>query len=108
MAAWSPASQQRLHQLKDRLNPFLSTQLSRHCTHITNNGGVKAAVRRVHKLSSHARFVARFDMYHYYQRINHKVLLEQLKQLGVDQADCLMVKDYLSMPDHQQTKVRGL
>ena len=105
MAAWSPASRQRLRQLKDRLNPFLSTQLSRHCTHIKNHGGVKAAVRRVHKLSSHTRFVARFDIYHYYQRINHNVLLEQLQQLGVDQADCLMVKDYLSMPDHQQTGV---
>ena len=105
MAVWSPVSRYRLRQLKDRLNPFLSTQLSRHCTHIKNKGGVKGAVRQAHKLSSHASFVARFDIHHYYQSMNHEVLLEQLKQLGVDEADCLMVNDYLSMPDHEHTGV---
>ena len=81
MAVWSPVSRNRLCQLKGRLNSFLSSYLSRHCMHIKDHGGVKAAVRRVHKLTSHASFVARFDIYHYYQRMNHAVLLELIPKL---------------------------
>ena len=105
MAAWSAVSRQRLRQLKDRLTALLSTCITRHCTHLKNHGGVKAALRQVHRRLPHARFVARFDIEHYYQSMHHQVLLMQLKQLKVEPADRLMISEYLSQPDMNKTGV---
>ena len=105
VASWSPASRDHLHALKHRLNGVLLHKLSRHCTHIKNHGGVKASIKAVQKLMPYAKYVARFDIYQYYRNINHAILLKQLDYLNVDSTDCKTIKDYLSLPDLEQSGV---
>jgi len=61
-ARWSAASQAVLRDLKSVLGRQLQTHLSRRCAHVKGRGGVKGAVRYVHKLADQFPFVARFDI----------------------------------------------
>ena len=52
--------------------------LSTHCTHIKGHGGLKATVNAVQAALPEYGFVMKTDVRHYYESIDHKVLLEQL------------------------------
>ena len=104
-AIWSFSSRATLHQLKIKLNKHLSKQLSKYCTHCKHHGGVKSAVRQVYRKLNKAQYVARFDIQHYYQSMDHRVLLTQLKKMGVDRQDCQIIQDYLRLPDQYNTGI---
>lgn len=57
-ARWFAASQTMLRNLKLVLGRQLKAHLSRRCAHVQGRGGVKDAVRYVHKLADHYCFAA--------------------------------------------------
>ena len=63
----------------------LVPQLSKRCTHITGNGGSKAAVRKVIDSLPDNNFVFRTDVKSYYASIRHDILFAQMKQHIDDQ-----------------------
>jgi len=54
------------------------------------------------RATDHFPFVARFDIRHYYENIDHTVLLAQLQTANVDPSLQAIVRDYLSLPDEHQ------
>jgi RNA-directed DNA polymerase len=53
--------------------------LSRRCTHVKGNGGLKAAVSEVQRQLPRYRYVIRTDIKGYYEHIDQMVLLQQLE-----------------------------
>lgn len=105
MVSWAPSSRQILSKLKNQLHEILRPRLLHCCTHVKTHGGVKRAIKTVQRILPHSQHAARFDIYHYYQSIRHDVLLNQLKQFGVNAEAFQLVKIYLSMPDTDNTGV---
>jgi hypothetical protein len=75
--------------------------LSPRCGHLKGNGGVKGAVRFAQRLTNQYAYVARFDIRHYYESIDHRVMLAQLRHVSPDVFD--VVQDYLCVPDRRGT-----
>lgn len=67
--------------------------LSPRCGHLRGNGGVKAAVRFAQRLTHHCAYVARFDIRHDYESVDHRVMLAQCRHVSPDVFD--VVQDYL-------------
>ena len=99
-AQWSHTSQKTLASLKIKLNQLIRLKC---CTHVKNAGGIKASIRTVNKGMNIAKHMARFDIYHYYQSIDHHILLETLKSMGIDGQDLLTIQAYLTLPDTHHT-----
>ena len=98
---WSEDSRQVIRLYKPRLQQQLA--LSPRCAHLKGNGGVKAAVRYALRLTNHYATVARFDISHDYESIDHRVMLAQLRQAGVSRDVFELVQDYLCVPDRRST-----
>jgi RNA-directed DNA polymerase len=98
---WTDDSRTVIRLVKDRLREQLV--LSPRCGHLRGNGGVKAAVRYARVLANHYAYVARFDIRHYYESIDHRVMLAQLNDAGVGPDVFAVVQDYLCVPDRRQT-----
>lgn len=77
------------------LNQRLKPIFSKHCCHITGNGGAKGAVRSVYENQDKNRFVFRTDVKSYYANINHKILYEQLRRHIKDQRVLDLLKGYI-------------
>jgi RNA-directed DNA polymerase len=60
------------------LTPSLS--ISPRCTHTKGHGGLKGALRWLHRKLPFHRFVFRSDVKGYYQNIDHTILIKQLEQ----------------------------
>lgn len=101
--SWSNESKKILSQLKDRLMNIVKPKILRSCAHYKGHGGLKSAVRVVHKAIIGADHVARFDIYHYYQTMSHEIILNKLIDLGVTETDLSIVKEYLTLPDLKNT-----
>ena len=104
-ALWSHRSSAVLLSLKRRLSQHLSPMICRCCHHWQHHGGVKAAVRQVYQQLIKAQYVARFDIQQYYQSMDHRVLLTQLKSMGVNERDYQTIQDYLRLPDRFNTGI---
>jgi len=77
---WSALDSLVLKAIAIVLTKRLVPRLSKRCTHVTGNGGAKAAVREViEKLPEH-KFVFRTDVKSYYASIQHGALFEQLQE----------------------------
>ncbi len=96
---WSHDSRGVIRLYKPRLQQQLT--LSPRCGHLKGNGGVKGAVRFAQRLTNHYAYVARFDIRHYYESIDHRVMLAQLRHVSPDVFD--VVQDYLCVPDRRGT-----
>jgi RNA-directed DNA polymerase len=55
-----------------------SLPISRRCTHVTGNGGLKYSVRKVQHHLAANQFVMRTDVKVFYESIDHHLLLEKL------------------------------
>ena len=52
-------------------------------------------------MTNHYAYVVRFDIRHYYESIDHRVMLAQLRHVSPDVFD--VVQDYLCVPDRRGT-----
>ncbi|TCD48091.1 RNA-directed DNA polymerase [Chlorobium sp. N1] len=89
----------RLRQLKPRLQGELKETLSRSCMHVKGHGGAKRCVGIAHHMSRRYPFIARFDIRHYYESIDHEALLDLLKRNGAGEESIAVVEEYLKLPD---------
>jgi hypothetical protein len=75
--------------------------ISRSCTHVRGHGGVKGALRQIHRRLPKARFVARFDIAAYYTSMRHDAVKAQLAKTDLDAHQRGLIADYLALPDSQ-------
>ena len=73
---WCSADALVLKALTTAIAPVLP--ISRRCTHVQGNGGLKYAVRDVQSHLAAHRFVMRTDVKAFYESIDHRLMLEKL------------------------------
>jgi RNA-directed DNA polymerase len=105
MVSWSAQSRVLLQGLTARLQQPLQSHMHRSCLHVKGHGGVKKAVRLVQRAINAGHHIARLDIKHYYQSMQHAVIASQLKQQGVMATDRTMVQQALFLPDKKHTGV---
>jgi RNA-directed DNA polymerase len=105
MVSWSAQSRVLLQGLTARLQQPLQGHIHPCCLHVKGHGGVKKAVRLTQRAIKAGRHVARLDIKHYYQSMQHAVIASQIKQQGVGSADRTMVQQALSLPDKKDSGV---
>ena len=81
--------------LRKKVRPILSP----YCMHVKGHGGVKGALRLIHRQTPRFKFVARFDVDSYYSSMRHDVLLDILSNNGEDEDLQEIVRSYLDIPD---------
>ena len=102
-ARWSPDSSKLLKQVKTVLSDQLKPHLSRRCSHVKGNGGVKLSVRYSQRLCNNFGYVARFDVRSYYKSMDHQIILDLLRQYQVTPGVISIVSEYLSLPNHNKS-----
>ena len=100
---WSPDTSKLLKHVKTVLSDQLKPHLSRRCSHIKGNGGVKLSVRYCQRLCNHFGYVARFDVRSYYSSMDHQIILDLLRKYQVTPAVISIVSEYLSLPDNNKS-----
>jgi RNA-directed DNA polymerase len=100
---WSPDSSKLLKQVKTVLSDQLKPHLSRRCSHVKGNGGVKLSVRYSQRLCNNFGYVARFDVRSYYSSMDHQIILNLLRKYQVTPAVISIVSEYLSLPNHNKS-----
>ena len=105
LAKWSDSSTKVLKTVFFRLRENIIRKLSPYCMHLKGRGGIKGSVRCIHKLIDNYPFAARFDVDSYYNSINHKILIKQLKNLNVDNKIMNVIIEYIQLPDNKKTGV---
>ena len=100
---WSPDSSKLLKQVKTVLSDQLKRHLSRRCSHVKGNGGVKLSVRYSQRLCNNFGYVARFDVRSYYKSMDHQIILNLLRKYQVTPAVISIVSEYLSLPNHNKS-----
>ena len=101
MALWSEPSRRRLRRETQAISQVLRPHIPRSCTHVRGHGGVKGALRQIHRRLPKARFVARFDIAAYYTSMRHDVIEAQVAATGLDGDRRKLIADYLALPDSQ-------
>ena len=100
---WSTGTASLLKHVKNVLYKQLKPYLSRRCSHIKGHGGVKLSVRYSQKLCNHFGYVGRFDVRSYYKSMDHRVILNLLRQYDIKPAVIGIVSEYLLHPDHSKS-----
>ena len=100
---WSPDTSKLLKHVKTVLSDQLKPHLSRRCSHVKGNGGVKLSVRYSQRLCNNFGYVARFDVRSYYKSMDHQIILDLLRQYQVTPAVISIVSEYLSLPNHNKS-----
>jgi hypothetical protein len=103
MARWSDRSRRRLAQRTRSIAEDLAPVIPRACTHVRGHGGVKGALRQLHRRLPRARFVARFDIAAYYDSMRHDVLRAQCAATHLSADQQRIIADYLALPDTRGT-----
>ncbi|MDC0253416.1 reverse transcriptase domain-containing protein [Bacteriovoracales bacterium] len=90
---WSSEDSLVLKDLALTLEKKLPPHLSKKCTHLKNNGGLKGALRSVLKTKN--KFIMRSDVKSYYASINHHILFNQFCDLIPEKNHRRIVWQYL-------------
>ena len=98
-AKWCPKSRLLQRTALNLLRHDLKPTLSRRCKHLKGHGGVKGAVRYLNRVADRYAYVARFDVVSYYESMDHRLLLNSLRQAGIGGDLRAIVSDYLALPD---------
>ena len=80
ISSWTAIDALVLKALSLTLQPLFTPDEYTHCTHLKNAGGIHAALKNVSCNKSRYHHVLKSDAYHYYESIDHGVLLTLLKQ----------------------------
>ena len=103
MARWSPRSRRHLQRQTPAITQQLLPEIPHSCTHVRGHGGVKGALRQIHRGLPRARFVARFDIAAYYDSMRHDVLRTQCAATDLYAEQQQTIADYLALPDTRGT-----
>jgi RNA-directed DNA polymerase len=80
ISSWTAMDALVLKALALTLQPLFSIKEYMHCTHLKNGGGIHAAIKQVSLHQNNYRHILKSDAYHYYESIDHLVLLTALEQ----------------------------
>ena len=83
MARWSEHSRRLLAKRTRAIAEDLAPKIPHSCTHVRGHGGVKGALRQIHRALPRAPFVARFDIAAYYRSMRHDVIEAQGGRMGL-------------------------
>lgn len=70
-----------LKALSLTLAPLFRAQDYPHCTHIKGHGAVHGALRKVSSKLKHYSHIVKSDIYHYYESIQHEVLIAAIQKV---------------------------
>ncbi len=84
ISSWEAIDALVLKALTLTLPPLFSTKHYSHCTPLKGAGGIHAAIKGVSQHQANYKHLLKSDAYHYYESIDHQVLLTALKK----QVDC--------------------
>ena len=80
ISSWAAMDALVLKALTLTLQPLFLPEHYEHCTHLKNVGGIHAAVERVSQHVDAYKYILKSDAYHYYESIDHTVLLALLAE----------------------------
>ncbi|NCT57270.1 MAG: hypothetical protein GW760_06135 [Legionella sp.] len=80
VSSWNALDALVLKALALTLQPLFSPIHYPHCMHVKNAGGIHAAIKHVSRHQDSYQHILKSDAYHYYESIDHDVLLEALKE----------------------------
>jgi len=60
--------------------------IARSCSHVRGHGGVRGTVRAALRAMAGKGFVVKTDVYHFYESIDHAILLDRLRQVVREEA----------------------
>ncbi len=80
ISSWDAMDALVLKALSITLQPLFSISEFPHCTHLKGAGGIHAAIRQVHQKASQYHHVLKSDAYHYYESIDHSILMALMKK----------------------------
>ena len=80
VSAWEAIDAVVLKAFAITLQPLFSNQSYPACTHLKSGGGIHGALRKVSLNKSQHHHLLKSDIYHYYESMNHGVLLDTLKK----------------------------
>jgi len=80
ISCWTALDALVLKALALTLQPLFTLDKYVHCTHLKNAGGIHAAIKQVSQNKRHYQHILKSDAYHYYESIDHEVLLAELEK----------------------------
>ena len=80
ISSWTAADALVLKALTLTLQPLFSPENYPHCTHLKHAGGIHEAIKQVSQHQNNYQHILKSDAYHYYESIDHAVLLDALKK----------------------------
>jgi len=92
ISSWDASDALVLKALTLTLQPLFSTASYTHCTHLKDAGGIHQAVKQVRQNQTSYKHILKSDAYHYYESIDHHVLLTALESY----VDCKIINDLVA------------
>ncbi len=92
ISSWDATDALVLKALSLALQPLFSIDQYPHCTHLKGGGGIHAALQLVATNKGDYQHILKSDAYHYYESIDHQVLLTALEKL----IDCKILLSLLA------------
>ena len=80
ISSWEAIDSLVLKALSYTLQPLFSHDDYPQCTHLKNAGGIHSALKQVAQHKADYQHILKSDVYHYYESIDHDVLLSLLKE----------------------------
>lgn len=80
LSLWASQDMIALKLLTHALSAYMGDNLPKDCYHIKGHGGLKKAVLHTHQAISHHRYVMRSDIKSYYDSIDHRVLMNIIRE----------------------------
>ncbi len=101
LSSWHARDSLVLKAISLTLQPLFSIETNPHCTHLKNAGGIHGAVGQVSSKKADYQHILKSDVWHYYESIDHDILLSQAAQL----TDCKILLN-LVMQYCQRLEIR--
>ncbi len=92
ISSWDATDALVLKALTLTLQPLFSIDEYPHCTHLKGGGGIQSALQLVANHKSAYQHILKSDAYHYYESIDHQVLLAALEKV----CDCKILLSLLA------------
>jgi hypothetical protein len=80
ISSWEAMDSLVLKALSYTLQPLFTKDRYPSCTHLKNAGGIHGALRQVTHHKDQYHRILKSDVYHYYESIDHQILLFELKK----------------------------